>query len=97
MSTIRFRSWACRLEFARYGNGRTALRLLDERDGGVVAIATVNVREAALGPDEVLVKDYSENEGMLEVLTRHGVVEATGRVVPTGYANAHVCRLLAKP
>jgi hypothetical protein len=38
-----------------------------------VATATLNLPEIALGPDEVIIKDYSENEGMLDTLILAGL------------------------
>ena len=50
--------------------------------------------EVALEADEVLIKDYSENEGMTEFLEREGIVKRTGRVVGSGYVTIPVCKLL---
>jgi hypothetical protein len=46
-----------------------------------------------LGATECLIKDYSENAGMLEALTKAGVVTATNRTVRVGYAEATICQL----
>ena len=91
--TIRFKSWTCNLVRRRYRNGRTALQLVDAEDGEPVANATVNLPEVDLAEDEVLVKDCSENEGMLAALTAAGAVEPTGRVVVSGFVTVPVCRL----
>lgn len=84
-----------RLEFSHYANNRTAMTLVD--DEGQIACATVNLPEYDLKGDEILIKTWSENEGMLDFLTRHKIVEDLGRDVPTGYVSARVCRLLVKP
>lgn len=85
----------CVVSAGCYGSGgATALQLVEKSTGAPYATATVNVPGAALAADEVLVKDYSENEGMLEALVRAGVVEDTGRRVGIGYVEAVVARLL---
>ena len=62
-------------------NGRVALVLVDANDGAPVTVATVNFPEASLASDEAVIKDYSENDGVLDVLVKAKVVEPTDRVV----------------
>jgi hypothetical protein len=69
----------------RYGNGRIAIQLVDAEDGLPVAKASVNVPDANLAPDEIAIKDYFENEGMLDALLEAGVVEAPHRRISAGY------------
>lgn len=88
----------CSLKYERYAdNDRVCIRLRCE-NGEPMATATVNVPDADLDKDEILIKDYSENEGILEALTSVGVVLFTGRYVRLSpWAVAHVCNLLIKP
>jgi len=46
---------------------------------GPVATATVNMPDIALEADEVLIKDYSENQGMAQAFEDAGI----GKVVET--------------
>lgn len=84
-----------KIQWGRYPNGRVAIRLLDAE--GPYATATVNVAKADLATDEVIVKDYAENAGMLFLLQEMGVVEPTGRRIPLGFVDAPVARLLVAP
>lgn len=93
LTEVQFRDWRCRVEHRRYGNGRTALQLVDAEDGSPIAKATVNLPDVEMAPDEVAIKSYAENEGLLEVLTDAGIVEPTSRVVVSGYVTVPVCRL----
>lgn len=79
-----------------YSNKRIAI-LLESLMGEPLFTATVNIPEAILGKDEVLIKNWSENEGVLATLVNAGVVEGTGKKVPTGFVKANVCRLLVQP
>lgn len=81
------------VQWGRYPNGRVALQLVDEE--GPVATATVNVPEAELAADEVWINDYAENVGVLHLLVLMGVVEPTGRRIPTGFVDVPVARLPA--
>jgi hypothetical protein len=92
---VTFRGWACRVERARYGGtNRIALPLYDLEDGSPVAVATLHMPELALAADEVAIKDYSENAGMLDTLVAAGLVSAPLREVQSGYVTLYVCRCL---
>ena len=72
----------------KYNNGRTAIELL-EMDPAYgyfpYATATVNVPEVLLADNEVLVKDYSENEGVLDFLVKYNIVTPTPNGVHSGF------------
>jgi hypothetical protein len=93
---VRFNGNDYDVRFEKYGNGRTAIVLVGS-DGEFAAVATVNIPEAQLRPDQVFIKDYSENQGMLAALEKAGIVQATGAYVDCGYASMPVCRLLVDP
>jgi hypothetical protein len=99
---IQFRKWNCELVRSEYrNNGRTALELVAAADdcyegiykGEPIATCTINIPEADLEPNEVIIKDYSENAGMLDALVESGVVEPTGKLVQSGFITAPVCIL----
>ena len=45
------------------------------------------------GPDEIYIKNWSENEGVFEALCEIGVLEDTGEKIKTGYVYANVGRI----
>jgi len=55
--------------------GGMAIQMMDVHDGMPIAICTVNIKEVDLAEDEVLIKNYSENEGMLEWFKENGFVK----------------------
>ena len=61
--TTPYGSYEVYLRFRKYRNGRTAIELLDAQDHEPVMVATVNIDSALLHGDEIIIKDYSENEG----------------------------------
>jgi len=49
-------------------NNKIALELIDVNDNEPVLIATTNIQGVSLEDDEVLIKNYSENFGIRQVL-----------------------------
>lgn len=76
----------------RYGNGRMALQLFT-LDLEPYAMATVNLPEIAMAPTEIAVKDYSENEGMLQFLIDNNIVEPPHRFASSGFVVVPICSL----
>lgn len=73
------------VKLSKYENDRIAIQLDDAEDGMPHATATVNMPNVLLEYDEVLVKDYSENEGMLEFLIKNNIVTPTMQGVHAGH------------
>lgn len=92
---VAFKGYSCSVQIGRYANGQPALRLFDEE--GPVATATAAVEGVELAADEVLVRDYSECQGMLQALLEAGVVEKPTSWVEAGYTRLAKCRLRAFP
>ena len=91
--TVNFLNTPCRLGFGRYRNGRLAIALYDTH-GAPFATATINVPAMPLAPNQVLIKDYDENAGLLAALEDAGIVRPTGVRCRLGYVQADVCQLL---
>lgn len=75
-----------------YADAREALFMVDAKDGSMVAKCTVNLTNA---PPEgcVHIKTWSENEGMLDFLLKHEIVEqGVGFKIPTGHVEAALVR-----
>lgn len=108
MKQIQFREWKCNIEFDKYANNnRTCLRLVNadpiieddyvsEPGTEVIAFATVNISSHELNDDEVIIKDYSENEGMYEALFKAEVVGPVLSYAKSGFTLNPVCKLLIK-
>lgn len=77
-------------------NDRTALKIIDDHNDypELVAIATANLPNESLEPDEVFIKDWSENEGVLNDLIEMGVISEPISSVQTGFCIAYKCKLL---
>jgi len=84
------------LKFAKYHNGQTAINLIDEDDGMPYATATVCVEDNLLQEGEVAIKDYSENEGILEALIEANIVDHPRAFIQSGFVKIPICKLLTK-
>ena len=98
MTTVQFKDWRCRLYLASYSDGNTALSMYDTEDGSAITRVSLNLApvEAELLEDRALIylKDYSENEGMLDLLVAEGIVERTGHTRQSGYIEAPLVRII---
>jgi hypothetical protein len=87
------RSTVVRVELGKYANGRTRINLIDDSDNEPYCTATTNLPDVLLLDNEVIVKDYSENEGLLEFLTTNNIVFPTDKWVTTGFVEVQICTL----
>lgn len=81
------------IKLGKYANNRTSINLIDVNDNQPYAVATTNLPDVLLLDNEVLVKDYSENEGVLEFLTTNNIVVPTDKWVTSGFVDVQVCVL----
>ena len=90
-----FNDTRCSIKKSHYFNYNVRLQLMDIDDGMPVATATVNT-EQVLANNEVLIKDYSENEGLYQALIDSHVIHPGHRTIKTGHVDVQVCYLVNK-
>jgi hypothetical protein len=71
---VNFLNTDCNVKIGRYPNGRIAIQLIDAENGEPFATATTNLPELPLEDDQVVIKNYAENEGIEEPLVEAGVL-----------------------
>jgi hypothetical protein len=81
------------IEFFKYSNGRTAIELTEAGTGEPVLTATVNIPDAYLTNREVIIKNYSEGEGVLGFLMDNNIVGPVKREVRTGFVSCPIVDL----
>lgn len=69
---VKFSNYLCEVVLAEYRNGGTSISLIDKENGEPVATASAWIE--GLDQDEIAIKDYSENTGMLRSLVNYGIV-----------------------
>ena len=98
MNNVLFLGYECIVTFGKYReNDRVAIQLMDIEDGGLVATASVNLVNEPLKENEVAIKNYGENEGMLIALVKAGIVSSPKRFTKSGYVSIPICELLVEP
>ena len=82
------------ISIGNYASGRKAIKLIDVEDGLPYAVPTTDIPDLVLkNENEVLIKDYSENEGMKMFLEKHNIVTFTGKTVVSGWVELYICTL----
>lgn len=95
---VRFKEWVCEMQFGRYhGNDRIAIELVCHNSGEPIATATVNVPGIELKENEIIIKDYSENQGIFQALFNAGVVKLNRIDTQSEWVDFHICELLIEP
>src|SRR6478752_6039555 len=83
--------------FPTYADGSQAITMVATEEGFAEPLckATVNLTAYDEMPAEgcVWIKDWSENDGVLKVLTDLKIVEETGRTAIAGYALAYEAKI----
>lgn len=84
-------------EYNTYLKGGIALELIHvDEDGYFDPYAMASVCVPYLEDDEIAIKDYGENAGMLEQLLYNKVIYPPHRYVQSGYVNVPVCKLIRR-
>ena len=95
MKVVNHKGGHYRIHLDKYTNGdRTSLQLFDIETGELAYTCTVNVPEMPLMNHMVIIKDYSENEGILKSLVKALIVQPTGQTIAMGFVEGHICHLL---
>lgn len=92
----KYKTYQVYLRFDKYrSNGRTCIELLEARTHEPVLVATVNIDDYhLLQPNEVIIKNYSENEGVLDFMIENGIIGKPKAWISTGWVTVPVCDLL---
>lgn len=97
VTTFEFKGEVLTPHFCTYTDGSVAIQLFDEH-GDTYMVATVNIAEhmgMVLPSNMVTIKDYSENEGIFEALSKAGLVSPLRTIyLPPGKSKVEVCILL---
>lgn len=90
--TVDFRGTTCVVNRYKYQNGQNCLKLVDLEDWSPYCTASV-AYDVEIGEDEVIIKDYSENSGVMKALVEAKVIEPSHRIIETPFVYLYVCKL----
>lgn len=80
------------IQISKQDQERVAILLEDPDTGESIATATINMQYEILENDEVIIKNYSENEGMLSILIAAKIISIPLRLSRQG--GFPICKLL---
>jgi hypothetical protein len=78
----------------QYQNKRTALIAVNITTGEELCTCSVNIPEYPLDEEDIIIKDYSENEGVLDDLITKGIVSEPIDWITSGHVLVPICKLL---
>ena len=81
------------VKLGKYPQGNIALQVYNA-EHKLLATATVNMPQADLAPNEVIIKDYSENAGMLTALIELNIIKLTDWHIVEEFVAFPICQLL---
>jgi hypothetical protein len=81
------------IKMSKYTNGQHRMDFIDIEDGFPVLVASVSIQEN-ISSDEIAIKDYSENEGVLKFLMEKGIVSSPLKYFNSGFVRIPLCKLM---
>lgn len=93
IGTIKAYGEELRLILERYRNGRSAIRM-ESGIGEPYGVLTVNIPEAVLATEEILVKTWAENEPFRAPALASGLFKDTGRRIRIEFVDAEVWKFV---
>lgn len=72
---------------------RRTIQIYWIEDAGVEPWETATAQVDGLTGDEVAIKNYSENTGVLQTLVEIGIIHPPHRRIPSGFVNLDVCNM----
>ena len=93
--TVGFAGTICTVQKEKYAKGQNCLRLVDSEDFTTFCVATVAVEHEMvnIGENDVIIKNYSENEGILTALINAGIIQEPHRAFSYNFVTLYVCKL----
>lgn len=82
------------LSFSHYlANFQNSL-LITSLHGERLNVASICLADETLKDDEIAIKNYSENDGVLDFLVQEKIISTPIRTVKSGYVEIPICKIL---
>lgn len=91
---VKFKQWECYISIDHYFTGNEAIQLYDVESGEPVLTASVNIPDHRLAAGTIAIKNYSENEGIFDILVKAKIVSEPLYYVKSGFVTIPICDLL---
>ena len=89
--TVKFNGEELTPVIGQYTNGQTSIQLYDSN--GMAYMTASVAHDINIKDDEVIIKNYSENEGILEALIDAGIIEKPYAEIPVNFVTLYVAVL----
>jgi hypothetical protein len=89
--TVKFMGEELTPVMGQYANGQTSIQLIDR--AGIPFMTASVAHDLDIDDDCVIIKNYSENEGIMEALIEAGIIEKPFCEIPTGFVTLYVAEL----
>lgn len=93
---ITLKKWGrCNVSIRGFYQDNTNVMTIRSNELGPIARMSVFVEGAKehIGPDEILIKGWSENAEIYREMVEQGILIPVGRRIPTGFVSAVVCKV----
>ena len=80
--------------FGQYQDNLRPTIMIMDLNGRTTMIASVNLPDEPCEPGHTYIKDWSENEGILQSLLDAGIIRDTGKSARTGFVSARYVQIL---
>jgi hypothetical protein len=80
------------IKMSKYSNGQHRMEFIDSEDGLPVLVASSSIDES-LESDQIAIKDYSENEGVLKFLMEEGIISSPLKYFNSGFVRIPICKI----
>lgn len=80
------------LKFFKYNNFKIGILIL-YKDGNLWGPATLNVEDARVKKNEIIVKDYDMNYGLYDALINANIINYKRKDLIVGVKTAKICKL----
>lgn len=70
------------------------LDIVEVKTGLPFMFATADLEHVELDEDEVLIKNYSENQGILKALVAGGIIYRSHAKVEAGFERLNICQII---
>ena len=91
---IAFKGEELTIHLHKYAIGHNNRLDLVDSMGMPIITATTNVEHIDLEENEVLIKDYGENEGILKAFKKAGIISNVTERITQGHVTLYICDLL---
>jgi len=89
--TVNFNGEELTPVIGQYANGQTSIQLND--NNGMAYVTASVAHDVNIDDDCVIIKNYSENEGILQALIEAGIIEKPFCEIPVNFVTLYVAKL----